>query len=253
MIRIQRTNEYELKRRLPLQTKGESLLSGNIFCATCGGRLVLTTNGRKHIRSDGTEAVYKRVKYICYNKSRKIVDCDGQTGYIAHKVDEIISALLQELFKNINDTPDKCLVEKQHNSELVIVAGKLKAAKLEVKKISDNLNNLQNEVVKAIQGISKFDANLLNDLIKQTKERQAIAKAEVADCELEVDSKKQCMSDTQARLKNLVSWADMFVSSDKEVRKMIAAYLIEDVKVSRGYNVEVKFHVAYEQFFSSAS
>jgi peroxiredoxin family protein len=56
------------------------------------------------------------------------------------------------------------------------------------------------------------------------------------------------MSDIQAQYKSLISWADIFVDSDIEVKKMIAAYLIESVKVSRGYEVEVKFHVAYEQF-----
>lgn len=34
------------ERRAPLNTSGQSLLSGNVFCGCCGGRFVLTTNGK---------------------------------------------------------------------------------------------------------------------------------------------------------------------------------------------------------------
>jgi len=247
-IRIQRSNEYEPQRTLPLQTKGESLLSGNIFCASCGGRLTLTTNGRKHTRADGTETVYKRVKYICYNKSRKIVPCDGQTGYTTHKLDDIISMLLLNLFKSVQDTPEKDLMEKRYQSELAIATGKLKTSRAEAKKLADTLKTLQDEVVNAIQGTSKFDSGVLNDLIKQTREKLTIAEDEVTSHEQELDNKQQYMTEIKAQYKNLISWADIFIDSDKDVKKMIAAYLIESVKVSRGYEVEVKFHVAYEQF-----
>ena len=247
-IRIQRSNEYEPQRHLPLQTKGESLLSGNIFCASCGGRLVLTTNGRKHIRSDGTETVYKRVKYICYNKSRKIMPCDGQTGYATHKLDDIISLLLLDLFKKVKGTPEKELIEKRYHSELAVSTGKLKAAKAEVKKLTDSLKTLQDEVVNAIMGTSKFDSGVLNELIKQTRDKLTAAEDNVSRYELELNNKHQSMADIKALYKDILSWADIFIDSDKEVKKMIAAYLIESVKVSRGYEVEVKFHVAYEQF-----
>jgi len=247
-IRIQRSNEYEPQRRLPLQTKGESLLSGNVFCASCGGRLSLTTNGRKHTKSDGTQTIYKRVKYVCYNKSRKVMPCDGQTGYTTQKLDDIISILLLDLFKNVKSTPEKDLIEQRYQSELAVAMGKLRVARTEAKKLTDTLKTLQDEVVNAIQGTSKFDSGVLNDLIKQTREKLTIAEGETSRYELDLGSKQQHISAIQAQYKNLINWADIFMDSDKEVKKMIVAYLIESVKVSRGYEVEVKFHVAYEQF-----
>ena len=250
-IRLQRSNEYEPQRQLPLQTKGKSLLSGNIFCEACGGRLSLTTNNRKYAKSDGTQAIYKRVKYICFNKSRKITPCDGQSGYTSQKLDDIISMLLLDLFKNVKGTPEKDLMEKRYQSDLAIAAGKLKAAKAEAKKLEISLKTLQDEVVGAIMGTSKFDSGVLNDLIKQTGEKLAVANDEVIRYELEMGSKQKSMSEIKVQYRNLVSWADIFSDSDMEVKKMIVAYLIESIKVSRGYEVEVKFHVAYEQFFES--
>ena len=174
--------------------------------------------------------------------------CDGQTGYATHKLDDIISLLLLDLFKNVKDTPEKELMEKRYQSELAVATAKLKAARTEVKKLSDSLKTLQDEVINAIQGTSKFGSGVLNDLIGQTKDKLIITEAEVSGCELELQNKQQHMTDIQTQYQNLISWVDIFMDSDKEVKKMIAAYLIESVKVSRGYEVEVKFHVAYEQF-----
>ena len=39
----QRMNEYNAYRTMPRQTTGQALLSGNIFCGHCGGRLILTS------------------------------------------------------------------------------------------------------------------------------------------------------------------------------------------------------------------
>ena len=44
-LMLERTNERKEHRTVPLNTTGQSLLSGNVFCGHCGGRLVLTTNG----------------------------------------------------------------------------------------------------------------------------------------------------------------------------------------------------------------
>jgi len=50
---------------VPLNTKGRSLLVGNIYCGHCGGRLTLTTSGRKRVRKDGTVIRETRARYQC--------------------------------------------------------------------------------------------------------------------------------------------------------------------------------------------
>ena len=68
---LERTNERKERRTVPLNTTGQSLLSGNIFCGHCGGRLVLTTNGTTTRLADGTPVHKKRIRYVCYNKTRR--------------------------------------------------------------------------------------------------------------------------------------------------------------------------------------
>ncbi len=33
----------------------------------------------------------KRIRYVCYNKTRKRCDCKGQTGYTMHILDKMIT------------------------------------------------------------------------------------------------------------------------------------------------------------------
>ena len=57
-IRTARSNSAEEERTVPLNTRGNSLLAGNVFCGHCGSRLSLTTNGKAYPCKD--EDVYKR-------------------------------------------------------------------------------------------------------------------------------------------------------------------------------------------------
>jgi len=223
-IRTQRSNQAMAQRTLPLQTKGATLLSGNIFCGSCGGRLTITTNNRK------------RIRYTCYT---------------AHILDDIVTMLLLDLFKNVKDTPAEALIQERHKAELSIAAAALKGAKADLKKLTDNLKTYQAEVINAIQGTSSFDADILNDLIIQTKTDITKAQQEASRHEQELTNKQQHLDSIKEQYRNIITWADMFADSEREAQKMIAAYLIESVKVSRGYELDIKFNVVYEHFCST--
>ena len=70
-IRTSRANSAEQERHIPLNTRGNSLLAGNVYCGHCGARLSLTTNGKAYPCKDDPHRVIKRVRYICYGKTRK--------------------------------------------------------------------------------------------------------------------------------------------------------------------------------------
>ena len=90
----QRQSKNEEKRHIALQTKGQGMLSGNLFCAHCGGRLTTIRYKDSYTRADGTEYSVNQIKYSCYHKSRKLCKCDGQTTYQADRVDETIRQII---------------------------------------------------------------------------------------------------------------------------------------------------------------
>ena len=64
----------------------------------------------------------------------------------------------------------------------------------------------------------------------------------------ELESSQQYIADIQVQYNELITWGEMFQSSSIETKKMIMAYLIDSVGIRRGYEVQIKFSVAYEQF-----
>ena len=62
-IRTSRANSAEQERHIPLNTRGNSLLAGNVYCGHCGSRLTLTTNGKAYPCKYDPNRVVKRVRY----------------------------------------------------------------------------------------------------------------------------------------------------------------------------------------------
>lgn len=109
-LMLERTNERKERRTVPLNTAGQSLLSGNIFCGHCGGRLVLTTNGTTTRLADGTPVHKKRIRYVCYNKTRRRQECTGQTGYTMHILDGIVTEVLHQVFDKMQGASNDMIV-----------------------------------------------------------------------------------------------------------------------------------------------
>ena len=208
----------------------------------------LSTNVKSYTKKDGTVIKTRRARYRCTHKVRRIYGCEGQTEYEINKLDNMISEVLITLFKDLKATPESELIEKRYQVELANCVTRLKNAKDELKKHTANLMTLQGEVVKAIQGTSDFDSSLLNDLILQKKNEISSVSQEIEQCDTELSDRKRRMNDIQTHYQQLISWAELFQSSTRETQKMIVSYLIESIKVRRGYEAEIKFNVTYEQF-----
>lgn len=73
----------------PRRNIGKALLSGNVYCGHCGGRIFATTARKSHHPTAGTP---ERITiYKCYNRTQHKEACTGPTTYRAEKVDAVVS------------------------------------------------------------------------------------------------------------------------------------------------------------------
>ena len=91
----------EAEHHVPLRTRGQALLSNNVYCGHCGARLALTTSRKWRKLSDGTLDDTLRIRYTCYGKLRKQTNCTGQTGYTMHILDEIIDKMVRQMANGV--------------------------------------------------------------------------------------------------------------------------------------------------------
>lgn len=250
-ISEQRSGNYEQTRNIPLNTRGKSLLAGNIFCGHCGSRLSITTNGKGRPRTDGTDAV--RIRYVCQTKTRTHGDCDGQTGYTVHLVDGPIDLLIQQLLRRLGGFSASEAVDqayKQHLSEKRAIVQKLQR---EAQKTENDLQNLQNEILKALNGESSIELSILNDMVKDLKAKQREQLAALNVAQDEESEERNVVQQMQGTYNQFVEWADVYESATMETKKMIAAQLIKRVEVNKGYKFKVELTLTAKQFLDQSN
>ena len=236
-IRTSRANSAEQERRVPLNTRGQSLLAGNVFCGHCGSRLSLTTNGKAYPCKDDPNRIVKRVRYICYGKTRKQTECDGQTGYTAHTLDGIIDKVVRQIFERMKAVPKSEIVNIRYKEKMEERKALLRSIRAEHTKVSAELNMLKAEVIKSLRGESAFSQDLLGSLISDCETKCLEVQQQLEAAQLAYDEGQAVLEHLNAQYDDIISWADMYDTASMEAKKMIVNCLIKRVEVYRDYNV----------------
>lgn len=246
----ERAKENKKQRTVPLNTTGQSLLSGNIFCGHCGGRMILTTNGRSYHLADGTLVKKKRIRYICYNKTRHRKDCEGQTGYTMSILDGMIVDILHQVFDKMKDASNEILINSAFQRQISCLRADLQRAKSDNTKANSEYESLKSEVLKAVQGKSALPMEVLSEVLEETRQKVISTSKRITELTLELENGNARAAEMQAEFNRIVSWSEIFDESNMEVKKMICGYIIQKISVRRDYNLEVEFNINVEQFLN---
>lgn len=244
----QRSQVDQDKRHIALRTQGKAMLSGNLFCAHCGGRLTTTHYKDKYVKKDGSERITEAVKYTCYHKVRKLCECDGQTSYRADIIDRVITNIIHEIFSCMDGAPEEeklqILLKRQ------IAGNKAKQQKLnvELKKSTEYLDKMELEIGKALAGESEFSVEQLNRAIKRTETRMEEIKTELEELKQEEENQVRSTEAIIPAYNQFKSWADEFDLAPIEQKKMIACQLFTKIEVARDYVIHVEINLTYKQF-----
>ena len=249
---MERSGAYEEKRKKPKMIKGDSLLSGNIFCGHCGARLTLTSAGKAYSKADGTVMPHRYLRYVCYNHTRYKNRCDGQTGYATKTIDDCVEKVLFEAFGQLQRISNDEVIEKQFASQMKEHEAKVKRTKKQLAIRTSELADLKGEVVKVIRGTSKWNMGLLNELIENTESEIKTMQANVDAFSKEHEHSATLYQKIKSQYSSYLDWADVFADSDMATKKMIASHMLDRVVISVGNKIEIDFDVSLEQFLNEA-
>ena len=171
-IASQRAAVMNNRPRVPMNMKGNALLSGNVFCGHCGSRLHLST----------------ACKYYT----------DGQSIYMQKKLDSIVESVVKEIFERIKGVPKSAVISSRYKEELTIRKTNLKRHQSEYAKEIEKLNKLRAEVVKSIQGESAFSQTMLAGLVEESEARVQSLKERCDEAQREVESSENLIKDLNA-------------------------------------------------------
>lgn len=243
-----RSAEYSDNRAIPRHTLGGTLLSGNIYCAHCGGKLIATTNPKKYKNADGTTTVSRIHRYACYNKVRHRALCTGQSGYTARKIDEEIDRILRGVFSKMKDAPTEQLVKIRCAAKIAESEAMREQAKADMDVANSEMKELQDEVFKIIRGESKLPQSVLTEMLNVAEKKVYTTTTRYREACESVKNVDILCEEMTRQLQQLQSWSVLYDNAELPVKKMIATSLIERVTVRSDYYMDVKLNISYEQF-----
>ena len=235
---------------VPLTTRGQSLLIGNVYCGCCGARLLLATSGRKYQEKDGTTRQKTYSSYKCYNRTLVPGKCDGQSSFSVERLDNLVDQIVRIQLEQIQKAPPQALLEKQRGREADLAKAKVKRLQGEYQQKQRDYQDLRAETLKVIQGNSHFSADLLNSLMDETAAQLKELESQMQAAELELREAVSGTEQVKKEYTQLMNWAELYDNCTFEAKKMIVAQFVKAVHVKRGYELDIEFNVSFEEFQS---
>jgi len=244
----QRAEKDSEKRQISMRTMGGAMLSGNLYCAHCGGRLTTIRYQDRYTRKDGTEYRVDQVKYSCYHKSRKLCECDGQTTYHADRVDEIVSQVMRNLFSSMKGAPQQERLETTLKHQIASNKAQQKKVNHDLEKQRLRLSKLQAEIGSALAGESIYSPEDISKAITTVKGAISNLEQKLYALENDAFTQRRTMQMIAPSYNQFKSWAEEFEQASREQKKMIACQLFKKIEVGRGYDITFELNMTYQQF-----
>jgi len=246
----QRSTKNDEKTQIARTTKGKTLLSGNIYCGHCGSIMHATSCLDKYNRKDGSRYEKRRQQYICSKKGRDSKSCEGQSVYAATKIDGAVSTVVRSYLDMIEVTPKSVALEKRYQLEIADLKIQEREVSQKKKTLNESLANLTAEISKSLTGDSTFTPDMLSMAINNTRTDLQAIEDKLAQLNYKINNSQGAMKKLDHFYDQYKQWAAEFDDETPEGRKMIICQLIREIKVSRGYDLEVVMDMNYEQFLS---
>lgn len=249
-ITLKSGEEIEVSRPpriCPKRNSGKTLLSGNIFCGHCGGRIFASTARKSHHPT--APETYERIPiYKCYNRTQHRELCDGPTTYRAERVDQVVESLLRGIFERAKSINEKTLVKQQVQVSVQQYQQKLKKAKADYSKASKELAKWGNLMLDSIEGTCVFTPEQIKKRMDDVQTTLNDLTQQISVLQEQTETAAEIAGEIQQQHQKLLSWAEMFDSASLQEKKMIASYIIKAVTLTRDYGIQVEFNISEAQY-----
>jgi len=187
--------------------------------------------------------------YICYHRSRRLNDCDGQSVYQAERVEKIVVDILHRYFALFKKKARCEVLEEKYKQKLRLIRQEIKRLDTEKKTHEEEYQALNGEIAKVVMGKGSWDVNSLNaaiamkvDALKQNEEQIQVLKRELES----VDTIKKGVD---YYYKQFEKYTNEFDNAPMEHKKMIICDIFNRIIINKGYKISYEMRDEYRQFF----
>lgn len=234
-------------RSCPKRNSGKALLSGNVYCGHCGGRIFASTARKSHHPTAAGANEHIPI-YKCYNRTQHKELCDGPTTYRAERVDKVVESLLRGIFERAKSVDEQSFVKQQVQVSAQQYQQKLRKAKADYSKATSELTKWEDLMLDSLEGKCVFTPEQIKSRMESMRERVNGLIENIKTLQEQSSEAEAIAHDLVNQHKRLLSWAEMFDSASTQEKKMIASYLIKAVTLTRSYGIQVEFNISEAQY-----
>ena len=226
-----------------------TLLAGIVVCAHCGAKMSAFLHTDRYKLADGSIREKVQAKYNCYQRGQHLRECDGQSLYLAERVDGVVLALVDQMFQQIKQEPYDRSIEQRIRQQDAEWNRKKQAAEKKNQAARHKQQRYEEEIVRCLDGQSAFSEATLARLIQQAEAEVQQAKNEYAEL-LKNDSSRTTVQQIRKYYDEFLGWANEFDLASIPRKRTILAQLLEKVEVGKGYRVRIVVRGSYRQFLA---
>ena len=224
-----------------------TLLAGIVVCAHCGAKMSAFLHTDRYKLADGSIREKVQAKYNCYQRGQHLRECDGQSLYLAERVDGVVLALVDQMFQQIKQEPYDRSIEQRIRQQDAEWNRKKQAAEKKIQAARHKQQRYEEEIVRCLDGQSAFSEAMLARLIQQAEAEVQQAKNEYAEL-LKDNSGRATVQQIRKYYDEFLGWANEFDLASIPRKRTILAHLLEKVEVGKGYRVRIVVRGSYRQF-----
>lgn len=249
-ITLQDGTEIEVSRpprTCPKRNTGKALLSGNVFCGHCGGRIFASTARKSHHPT--ADGVIEHIPiYKCYNRTQHKGLCNGPTTYRAERVDQVVESLLRGIFERAKSVDEKSFVDQQVQVSAQQYQQKLRKAKADYSKAAKELSKWEDLMLDSIEGTCVFTPEQIKKRMDAVQTTLDGLTQQITTLQEQAEASAELANELREQHKKILSWAEMFDSASPQEKKMIASYIIKAVTLTRDYGIQIEFNISEAQY-----
>lgn len=234
-------------RTVPRRNIGRTLLSGNVYCGHCGGRIFATTARKSH-HPTSKETVERIPIYKCYNRTQHKAVCNGPSTYRAAKVDQIVESILMGIFERAKKINEKEFVEQQVQCTAVQYQQALKQARTDYTKYAKEISKWEGLMLDSIEGTCVFTPEQIKNRMDSVQQSMDVLTEEIEKLQLKATEAEETATEIMEQHQRLLSWAEMFATASPEEKKMVASYVMRAVTLTRDYGIQIEFNIFEAQY-----
>jgi len=149
--------------------------------------------------------------------------------------------------RNQNEASPKML-ELANKRTRSVIQDAYDKAEAEYESLYRKMGLLEEEAAKALDGNSKLDIDTISSMISKCRAQLEGSKAYLADMRKKLEMEEASKDGQAEKLKQILSWADMFDQANISTKHMILAKLIERIDISANGQIQIKFRLTAKEY-----